>query len=233
MNKLFVFGYNRPDLLEKQYQSFQKNLIGDFEFYLVYDHTDDRYTEQFHQICSTYNIDIYDHQRETNLGNSQNHASSMQWIYNNFLSDDDTVVFLDHDIFLIDKFDINSYFSKYDIFGTTTDNGVINYFSTMVFGFKFKEIKKFNLNFFPGMYNEQYLDTFGNSYILLENQLLNKKVFNKKYYSEIPDKMFEVFDEKFIHLYGASKWYSNFKFDENDECRKNSIFNIVDESFLK
>lgn len=232
MNKIFTFGYNRPDLLEKQYESLMKNIIGDFEFYLVYDHIDDKYTEEFEKVCSKCSIDVYDHQRETNFGNSENHASSMQWIYDNFLNDKDNVLFLDHDIFLIDEFDINSYFNEYDIFGGTTSNGVIEYFSTVVFGFNFKKIKKFNLSFSPGVYNNQYLDTFGNSYLLLENDSLKKKVFEQSHYEEDSNKIFQLMDEKFIHLYGASKWYENFEFYEKDEDRKNSLFSVIDKHMV-
>lgn len=237
MNKIFTFGYNRPDLLEKQYESLMKNIIGDFEFYLVYDHIDDKYTEEFEEVCSKCGIDVYDHQREKNFGNSQNHANSMQWIYDNFLDDEDTCLFLDHDIFLIDKFNIDSYFNKYDVFGGVTTNGVIEYFSSIVFGFRFGKIKEFNLNFSPGMYDNQFLDTCGNSYLLLKNSLLKTKVLEQVSYIEDiddkdPNKIFELIDSKFIHLYGASKWYEDFKFYKKDEDRKNLLFSIVDKGIV-
>lgn len=231
MNKIFTFGYNRPDLLEKQYESFKKNTVGNFEFYLVYDHIDDTHTEEFGKVCSENQIGMYDHRRNVNFGPSGNHGSSLQWIYENFLEEDDRVLFLDHDIFLIHKFYIDSFFEMYDAFGPLSYNETIEYFWPGIFGFKFNEVKKYNLNLNPGVYNDRYLDTAGNTYLLVQEDSIKKKIFEKKYYYNDPPQ-FEVFDDKFIHLYAASKWHENFQVNQKDEDIKKSIFNIIDKEYL-
>jgi hypothetical protein len=72
---------------------------------------------------------------------------------------------------------------------------------------------------------------------LLKNKFLKKKVLGQVVYSEEsnnedPNKIFELIDGKFIHLYGASKWYENFNFYKKDEDRKNLLFSIVDKGIV-
>lgn len=226
MNKIFTFGFNRPDLLERQFNTIKSNIVGDYEFYLVYDHLDETHTNEFQKVCYEHGIDMYDHLRDTNLGNSQNHASSLQWIYDNFIEDEDRVLFLDHDIFLIDKFDFDMYFDSYDIAGLVIEIGGINFFWPGVFGFKYDKIKKHELNFFPGVYKNVFLDTLGSSYKLLEDKTLKINKFCRDFIN-IDSFGFELFDDKFIHLYGASKWYENFVVNEKDTLKQNELFDYI------
>lgn len=230
MNKIFTFAFNRPDLLEKQYLSFEKNVKGDFEFNVAYDHRDNSLDEKFFEVCEKYSLNLYDHFVESSIGPSGNHARCVEWIFNDHLKDDDNVIMLDHDIFLMSEFDIDEYFNLYDIYSPVISKKKFDYICLYVFGFKYKKIKDFNLNFYPGSYDGESYDTFGDSHRLLRDSSLKFKKFDHKYYAEInPDSEhnFEIFDDKFIHLYAASGWHKGFGLDKSDEERMNFLLSII------
>lgn len=237
--KIFIFAFNRPDLLQKQLDCFNKYLDDNYDVNVVYDYRKDVFGEEFSEICKRNNVKLHYHKSEPGNVPSGYHADSVTWVYQNLLEDGDYVMFLDHDIFLIDKFDLKERLNEFDISGLKQSRYNVHYFWPGLFMFKYSSIKDVKFDFYQQCVEGQSLDSGGGTYKLIENKNLNLHFVDQEYpdfYNELDLKdplinnghVFEIFDNNtFLHTHNACHWHNGFKV--NDVKKTEVTFKIIDD----
>jgi hypothetical protein len=238
MNKLkiFIFAFNRPDLLQKQFDCFKHYLVGDYDINVVYDYREDLYGNEFEKIC--LDNDAKFHRHKSNPGNvpSGYHGDTLDWVYDNLLEDGDYVMFLDHDIFLIDNFDLKQRLDQFDVSGHKQTRGDVVYFWPGLFMFNYSSIKDISINFQPCQVDGEMLDSGGGTYQISRNSNIKINFVDQvypDYYKDLNLKDpnvtngygFEIFDDnKFLHTKNACHWHNNY--EVNDE-KKTEVISVM------
>jgi hypothetical protein len=239
--QIFTFVFNRPDLLQKQINCFKKFFIGDCEINVVCDYRDEQYVETFKTICYDNGVKFYQHKSESNLSSSAYHGASVTWAYNKIMLKDcldDYVLIVDHDMFLIDKFNLVDYMKNYAVSGSLQQRGDVKYVWPGLTMLDISKVKDIEFDFLPCVGDGQMLDTGGGTYALV------KKVEFKPFGVEYPESFgsielstvddgygFELhLDQTFLHFRNACSWHNNYQVLENS--RKNEVLNLMLNSFL-
>lgn len=238
MIKVFIFVFNRPDILEYQILSLKKYIKNNFLITIVYDRHDGKYDEEFQNICNTYNLNLIKHEAEGNKTPSEYHAMSVDFIFTNFINDGDIVLFLDHDMFAIENIDLLKILSENDVVGLYQNRGTIRYVWPGILLFKYDSLKNINFNFLPTIHNGQHLDTGGGTYKLFDQKLKIKDsgVEYPDFYNNYPLDNFDHppelhLSQKFLHMRNACHWHNNYKI--TDDKKTKIIFEILTDIFEK
>ena len=234
--KIFTFVFNRPDLLQRQIDSFNKFFIGNYELNVVCDYRDQQYLERFKTICKDNDVKFYSHKSENNLSPSVYHGASVTWAYNEIMLKeclDDYVLIVDHDMFLIDEFNLVDHMKGYDVAGCLQEREDVKYVWPGLTILDIKNIKDIEFDFYPCYTDGQMLDTGGGTYKLL------KQVKFKPSKVEYPDTFndlnlletdegygFELhMDQKFLHFRNACSWHNNYMVFE--KSKKNESLDFI------
>lgn len=240
--QIFTFTFNRPDLLQKQIACFKKFFVGEYEINVVCDYRDDRYLNSFEQICKKENINLYKHKSEDEIqGPSAYHGSTVTWAYKEIILKnhiDEYALIVDHDMFLIDEFDIESSMQNYDVRGCLQNRGKIKYVWPGLTILDVASIKDIGFDFLPCVVNGEMLDTGGGTYNLLNKASFGE--FDVVYPESFNDLNLSVFDEgygfelhmdgKFLHSRNACGWHNGYEVLQYSV--KNEVFNLMVDSFL-
>lgn len=217
MIKVFIFAFNRPDLLEMQVDSLRKFNQDPLNITVVQDKHDDSYTEDFISICKKVDVELITHNAQSNRTASQYHADSVQFVYDNHLGDGDVVLFLDHDMFAIEEMNLTEMIGSHDVLGLYQERGPVKYIWPGMMLFKYDSLKGLEFSFSPGSYNGQMLDTGGGTYKLFESNLdiQDSDVGYPEFYNTIKlddfDYPFELhLNNKFLHMRNSCQWNNNF-----------------------
>jgi hypothetical protein len=237
--KIFIFACNRPDLLQKQFDCFNHYLSGDYNVNVIYDYREDLYGDEFEKICSDNNVKLYRHKSEPGNIPSRYHADSLDWAYNNLLEDGDYAMFLDHDIFLIDHFDLKDRLDQFDVSGNKQTRGAVSYFWPGLFMFNYSNIKHIPFNFQPCQVDCEMLDSGGATYKIYGDSSIKINLVDQiypDYYKDLNLKdsninnghVFEIFDDgKFLHTHNACNWHNNY--EVNDKEKTETIFLMLND----
>lgn len=243
--KIFLATYNRPDFLEKQLNSLEKYFSEDYVPIVLHDSRGDEYCAEFDEICSRRNVDIFHHKSPVGKTPSQYHADLILWGYENIALvdyEDQFVMFLDHDMFLIEEFDIISYMNEYSAAGCLQKRENVEYLWPGLTILRMDSVAELQFSFSPGLYYGQSLDTGGGTCDLLRVPGMRYKDTVVEYPNEyqginLSDSNihmgypFELhLDGKFLHYRNACSWHNNFRVFE--KSRKDEIFNLILDSFL-
>lgn len=239
--KIFIFAFNRPDLLQKQLDCFDKYLIGDYDINVVYDYREDLFGKEFEKICESNDVKLHYHKSRSGNVPSRYHADSLTWVYQNLLKDGDYVIFLDHDIFIIDKFNLKQRLDSFDICGLIQSRSQVVYLWPGLFMFKYSSIKDIEFDFYPQFAEGQELDSGGGTYKLVRNKNLKidfvtqeypdfYKDLNLKDFSINNGHVFEIFDnDTFLHSHNACHWHNNYVVNDN---KKTEVLNLMLDDIL-
>lgn len=237
--KIFIFAFNRTDLLQKQIDCLKKYLVGQYDINLVYDYREDNYGDEFESICLRNNIKFHRHNSKPGNNPSGYHGDSIDWVYNNFLEDGDYVMFLDHDMFIINHFDLKTRLSEYDIIGHKQSRGDFVYFWPGLLMFNYSKIKHIPITFVPCVVGTEILDSGGGTYPLYKDKNIKINFFDQEYpdlyknlnlkeYAVNSGFVFELFDNStFLHSHNASHWHNNY--NVNDENKTKILFMMLDD----
>jgi hypothetical protein len=244
--KIFLATFNRPDFLEKQLDSLEKYFSKDYIPIVLHDSRGNEYCAEFDEICTRRNVNIFHHKSSVGKTPSQYHADLIQWGYENVaLVDykDQFVMFLDHDMFLIEEFDIISYMNGYNVAGLLQKREDVEYIWPGLTILRMNSVAELEFSFNPGVYYGQLLDTGGGTCDLLKAPNIKYKDTFVEYPSEyrgidLTDSEihsgypFELHLEgKFLHYRNACSWHNNFQVFE--KSRKDEIFNLIIDSFIE
>ena len=237
--KIFSFAFNRPDILQYQITSLRKFIIGDYDINIVYDTRDNQYYDQFKKICDDNDVNFYHHVSQPGGAPSFYNAHAIKWVYDTVISkeDDCIVMLLDHDMFLIDKFDVQNEISVYDIVGCLQSREHVKYVWPGLCIFKKSSVQDIEFDFYPQTVDGQMLDTGGGTYKLLADKnikFLDTGVDYPEEYKGIDLKDEKVtggygyelhFDNKFLHFRNASNWHTQYQV--GDEQKTDLLFQIL------
>jgi len=224
MIKVFLFVFNRPDILNLQIKSLQKFIKNKVEIIVIQDKHDNSYDKKFSDICEHTEVSLYSHISNKNNSPSMYHANSIQYAYDNFLNDEDLVLFLDHDMFAIDYIDLVEYLNGHDAAGLYQHRGEVKYVWPGILLFDYNAIKGIKFNFLPQVYNNQTLDTGGGTYRLFEANLKIKNT-NVEYPKSYKDYSLDSYqypfelhmNQKFLHSRNGCQWNNSYNVTDFDK----------------
>jgi len=217
--QIFIFTFNRPDFFKRQVNLFKKYFVGKYQLNVVCDYRDEEYLNQFKSMCEEEDILFYPHKSQDNLSPSFYHGSAVTWAYENIVLKkylNDYVLFIDHDMFLIDKFNLEEHMEGFDVSGCMQSRGNINYIWPGLTILNVSKTKSIQFNFLPCNIENEQLDTGGGTHFLL------KELKFKPSMIEYPDTFnglnllnnddgygFELhLDQKFLHFRNACSWHN-------------------------
>lgn len=222
--KIFSFTFNRPDILEYQIKSLKKFIVGDYDINIVYDTRDNQYYEQFKKICEDNEVNFYHHISQPGGSPSFYNAQAIKWVYDTVIlkEDDCIVMLLDHDMFLIDEFDVVNEMYIYDVAGCRQTREHIEYVWPGLCLFKKSSVEGIEFDFYPQTVDGQMLDTGGGTYKLLSSENIKFLDTGVEYPDEYQD--IDLTDEniigrygyelhyqgKFLHFRNACNWHNNY-----------------------
>lgn len=217
MIKVFLFAFNRPDLLELQVDSLRKFIQDPLNITVIQDKHNDSYDADFGDICRKLDVELIPHNARSNQAPSQHHADSVEFVYNNLLRDGDVVLFLDHDMFAIDEVNLLEELGSHDVLGLYQERGTVKYIWPGMMLFKYDSLKSLEFNFSPGSHNGQMLDTGGGTYKLFETNLAiqDSGVGYPEFYNQLKlddfDYPFELhMENKFLHMRNSCQWNNGY-----------------------
>ena len=155
--KIITCVSNRPDLLSYQIRSLNKFVEGDYDIIVVYDTRDGKHHDEFKSICDNYGVDFHIHNSQEGGSPSFYHGQSATWAYNNLVKDDCILMLLDHDMFLIDNFNIEDEISIYDVMGVLQTREDVEYIWPGLFFCKSNSLKDIKFDFLPQAVKNQML----------------------------------------------------------------------------
>jgi hypothetical protein len=225
MIHVFIFAFNRPDLLEIQIDCLHKFLANDFCVNVIHDTRNHQFVEEFKNSLITVSkkypdrrFIYYEHESPIGLQSSEYHSNVLQWTQDNLVSQlsNSNVLFLDHDMFLIEDLDLLKYLEDYDIVGLLQTREHVEYVWPGLVAFNTTVINE--IDWKCGKVEGQSVDSGGGTYKLLRNP--NNRFMDTG--AEYPDSYknwdltdsavthgynFELhFNGKFLHSRNASNW---------------------------
>ena len=234
MIKVFIFAFNRPDLLELQVDSLRKFNQDLLYITVVQDKHDDSYDDEFKKICNEIDVELVTHKAQSNRTASQYHADSVQFVYDNLLRDGDVVLFLDHDMFAIEEMNLTEMLGSNDVLGLYQERETVKYIWPGMMLFKYDSLKNLEFSFSPGSHNGQMLDTGGGTYRLFESNLSIQDSgveYPESYNDQNLDNYAYPFElhlnNKFLHMRNSCQWDNNFVV--TDHNKKTVLDFIMDE----
>jgi hypothetical protein len=232
--KVFLATYNRPDLLKKQLLSLKKYFTKEYNPIVIHDSRSGEYCEEFDEVCESMGVEIHHRQSAVGKTPSQYHAESIQWAYDNFALedyDDQLAMFLDHDMFLIDEFDIIAYMNGYSAAGCLQKRGDVEYLWPGLTILRMDSVADISFSFNPGVYYGQVLDTGGGTCDLLKTPSFKYKDTVVEYpeeydgidLSELTVHMgfpFELhLSGKFLHFRNACSWHNGMAVNDTNKVK--------------
>ena len=117
--KIFSAHCKRTDFLRFQVESLNQFCTDSFEYYCIDNFSNQSQSEFIKNECKILGVNYVKFDNYPISGTSWDHASALNSI-KNIANDDDVVIILDFDIFMIDKFSFTNYILDYDISGIYT-----------------------------------------------------------------------------------------------------------------
>lgn len=213
--KIFTTVTNQPPFAELQAQTFKKFVDCDYEFHLIDDSLN--FSEQYIKICKDNSI--FYHKKEEKITPHDPMAAcafAVQWTYDNLIKKckDDIVLFLDSDMFLLEKFNIVEYMQDKTILGCYQKRGHVEYLWNGILFFNMPKILSLTgeLNFSCGMIDGELCDVGGGTYYFLKqnnisiNDITVQQTYDGYYRGYEVENMESLMDEKFLHFRGGTLW---------------------------
>lgn len=137
---IITFSYNRPDFIELQHKLFQKFLQDEYEFIVFDDSQNSKITDEIKSVCQKYNIkyikipqEIHDRPYLHRVANpwwlseynapSVRNCNVVQYALDILGFDqEDLIILLESDVFLIKEFSFIKYMQNYDLAGYNRSN---------------------------------------------------------------------------------------------------------------
>ena len=248
MIHIFTSVVNRPDFVELQNKLFEKFLKNSYEFHIIDDSIIKSIENQFQNVCFDNGLKYYKKPPRTNIMNpAQACADTVQWTYDTIIREnhnEDIVLFLDSDMFLIDEFDIEEYMRDVIISGLPQVRGHITYMWNGIMFFNMPKVMEIDsdIDFSDGQVNGEMTDVGGNTYYYFRKNKINMKETDVQYPTHYNDidlqkdaggyNMELHLDGKFLHYRAATNWHSNWRSSDDPLIGKTQIFKQIIESIL-
>jgi hypothetical protein len=229
MINIYIFAFNRPDLLSLQIDCLKKFLKDKFIINVIHDSRNGENRDDFIEVCNKYQdikINYYDHRSPVGLTASQYHSLSLQWVYDNLIevSPNKICLFLDHDIFPICDLNLISDLENLDIIGLEQDRGGVKYVWPGLVIFRSSSFNE--MTWSCGVYYGQTLDTGGGISAYLRSPSIRYKSYEVSY----PDSYrgFDLTDEKITFGYNFELHYGEKFLHSRNACNWDVQYNLRD-----
>jgi len=239
MIEIFIFTFNRPDLLEIQVDCLKKFMVNEFRLNIIHDTRTFEYSQDFIDICEKLRnkyedleVRFHQHYSRERLSSSQYHARVLQWVTDKLVTFESAEIclFLDHDIFLVEEFNLIEELEDYDIMGLQQVRLDVKYVWPGLVAFRPSSCTEIDWNC------GENLDTGGGTSKLLKNSNIRYKNYKVEYpdsYKEWSLKdlnitfgyNFELHNEKFIHYRNACNWDTQYNL--RDSIKTELLFLIL------
>ena len=165
-----IFDKNE-DFIELQYKSILKHVKGDYEYIVFNNASTEEQSHNVQKTCEELNIECI--RINVAYGQSPSYIAG-EALNQSFKYLSDKIVFkIDSDMFFISDINLFEICNNHDLFYIETNH---DYMWSAVFSLNMQKIKKYDLNFNPGVIPGT--DTFGQSYLLTTNpEYSRKKMF--------------------------------------------------------
>lgn len=216
MLRIFTTVTNQPEFVRLQAQTFKEFLECDYQFNIVDDSFDSaNLSQQYINICEENGV-AYHRKPERILPHDPMVGCSfaVTWTYENLIRkcENDIVLFLDSDMFLLKKFNPILYMQDKVLSGCMQNRGDIDYIWNGIIMFNMPKViqLKGELNFACGYVEGELTDVGGHTYYFLKEN--NLKIDNLKstyegFYNGIELENMETFlDGSFFHFRGGTLW---------------------------
>ena len=226
---IFLFTFNRPDLLKNQVHSIRKNFVGDYSITVVHDSRGDDFVAEFTEEADRLNVEYVHYESFPGRSPSQYHADTINKAYENLIKDDcsgEIALLLDHDMFLIDELNLSETMESLDLLGCLQNRDHVRYIWPGLFAFKVDSVSKHGINCDPGVFRDGLaLDTGGGTHVLLEDPQLTFEDTGVEY----PDTFGETVlnDQSVTQGYDSELHYGGKFFHFRNSCNWHNGFNVV------
>jgi hypothetical protein len=238
---LVVIAFNRPDLIELQYQFLSKNFKATFTYTVADNSNDPKAKIAIRSYCLKNDIPYLCLPSNPFKAPrfSESHGSALNYVYRKYLKKKSTVVgLLDHDIFPIDSFDIGDILKNQPFYGMLQEyqnsalpNGKLYYLWPGLAFFRRSCLEGINVDFMPKLKGDTGSALFKSLYMTFIQDFNNPNGFkfateNRKSLWEGNDfqsDMYAVVGETWLHIANAGSW----KKTPKDKLKKERMEQIL------
>lgn len=204
--KIFSIHYNKPEYIEIQKLSIDKYVKFQHEFIVLDNSIDINIKKEIVNITNSLGIKYYDCDNTSISVGSSSHQHALRYLLN-IISDGDSIMIIDHDIFPIDYID-EKYYENCDIVCLNHIKGHVIYpWPGLIILNNIKN--KSQMSFDPGNIDGFNCDTGGSMhYYIKNNNLKIKEVAERHMYQN--ELLMSSMDNLFIHLISGSDWNKDY-----------------------
>jgi len=217
--KIYSIHYNKPEYIKMQKDSFDRHIKFSYEFIIVNNATDINIKNEITNFTKELGL------REINCNNpvdsegSISHLNSFQYILDDVV-EGDVIMIMDHDVFLINDFNID-YYSEYDMVFLPQIRENIEYpWPGLIIFNKLKN--KNDISFNCGQIEGVGCDTGGDLYYYIKNNNPIIKRINEHHFNDDKTRMANL-DDLFIHLISGSNWNKDYDLESKLLFIKNIV----------
>jgi hypothetical protein len=224
--EIFIFAFNRPDILEQQVTCLRTFLKNDFNINVVHDTRNRLFCDEFKEICSKLKVNYVLHESSEGLNPSQYHSDVLQWTYDQLVKPitDTIVLFLDHDMFLIEELNLIEEMNDYDIIGLLQQRGHVRYIWPGLVAFKTDSFNE--INWGCGHVEGERVDTGGGTFTILKTKGIRFKDTGVEYPELYND--LNLKEENITFGYDFELHYGGKFLHSRNACNWDTYFNIKD-----
>jgi hypothetical protein len=221
--KIYSIHYNVSDYISLQKKTFDKHIKIPYEFIVINNAIDDNKINEIKKISDELNLQHIHtkNHKNKNHDNSHSHAYALNFLISDVIKDDDTIMILDHDIFLIKDLD-EDYYKNYDMVYTIQNRAHVEY-PWAGFYIINKVKNKADMSFNLCVIDDHLLDTGGSMHYYLKKNKLNNKIVKELFFNDQTPLRYSIIDDKFVHIISGSNWNINYNL--------NKKFKIIKEKF--
>jgi hypothetical protein len=219
--KIYSIQYNSPNYIYLQNKSFNKHIKTPYEFIIINNAVNDNKIKEIQKISEGLGLQHIHTKNDINKvkdHSSDSHAYALNFLLSDVIKDDDIVMILDHDIFLIEDLD-ETYYKNYDIIYTIQKRSHIEYpWAGFIVINKVKN--KSDMSFNLCIVDNNLLDTGGSMYFYLKKHKLNSKIVKELFFNDETPLRYSIIDDKFLHIVAGCDWNPFYNLNEKLQMLK-------------
>lgn len=244
--KIFVYAYNKPEYLIPQLRCLKKFVKEEFDFVCIDNSKENRFTEQFVNLCQENNITYIRNKKPDHSLEGTSHYAALQWSFETIISNlEEIAVMIDHDNFPINSISIVESLDGHHMGGVSQSRGHVTYLSPALIVIDPAKLPKGKIPSFKGSLIEGEATDIGGElhYYFTENPSVKVKHFrcgqilpDNPILSDLGKKYgyfhtFDFMEEAFVHPRNGSNWARVEK--KEYENRDKLIFELIERNLNK
>lgn len=206
--------YNNPELVKHQFSLLRKYFRGAYNFIIADNSSDENARVEIEKYCRSVHLGYISLPTNPYKTGSMSHAASINWMVKNYIEFKQPAYFgfIDHDVFPVEPFSIESILNKQDIYGLLQERGSLWYLWAGFCFFAYNKIDISKLDFMPGTVNGVALDTGGMNWNEVYSKLNKEQItFPTQTYQNLREGNVAQSDKleiigQWVHSFNGSYW---------------------------